>query len=126
MADGNKIWIYEPDLKQVTVRSQGPEEANSPLAILFNPSLLDKQFVVAESGTANGLQWLTLTPRKGTEAPFTSAKLGFNNGLLSKMDFNDSLGQRTTITFTNWKRNLTIAPSNFKFTPPKGVDVIGG
>ena len=126
VADGKKIWVYEPDLKQATVRPQSAEEANSPLAILINPSLLDKNFVVAEAGASNGMQWLTVTPRKGTEAPFSTAKLGFNNGLLSRLDFTDGLGQRTQISFSHWKRNIRIAPSNFKFTPPKGVDVIGG
>lgn len=126
VADGKKIWIYEPDLKQATVRQQGPEEANSPLAVLINPALLDKQFVVAEAGTSNGLKWLTISPRKGTEAPFSTAKLGFNNGLLSRLDFTDTLGQRTQISFSHWKRNVKMSPSNFKFTPPKGVDVIGG
>ena len=126
VADGTKIWVYEPDLQQVTVRQQGAEEANSPLAVLINPSRLDAQYIVKEAGTSGGLQWLSLTPRKGVDGGFTSAKLGFNKGLLQRLDFTDGLGQRTTISFSNWKRNLSIPASNFRFTPPKGVDVIGG
>ena len=126
VADGAKIWIYEPDLKQATVRSQSAEELNSPLAVLIDPGKLDAQFNVTELPASGGLEWISLTPKKKGDTAFQSARLGLSNGQLIRLDFTDGLGQKTQITFSNWKRNLKIAPSNFKFTPPKGVDVISG
>ena len=126
IADGKKIWIYEPDLKQATVSTQSQEEANSPLAVLIDPRKLDAQYTVTEAGASGGLQWLNLKPKKAENSAFSTAKLGLANGKLVRLDFTDIRGQRTQITFSNWKRNLRIAPSNFRFTPPKGVDVIGG
>lgn len=124
VADGRKVWVYDPDLQQATVKPQGPEEQNSPLAALVDPSKLDAQFVVKDAGAAEGLNWLTLAPR-ATEAGFRTARLGFAKGVLAKMVIVDSLGQRTEIRFTGWKRNPSFARGTFTYTPAKGVDVIG-
>ena len=124
VADGKKVWVYDPDLQQVTVKPQGVEEQHSPLAALIDPAKLDAQFVVKEAGTSAGLQWLSLAP-KNQEAGFRSARLGFAKAALVKMEIVDALGQRTEIRFSGWKRNPTFAAGTFKYTPPKGVDVIG-
>ncbi|HZX81748.1 MAG TPA: outer membrane lipoprotein chaperone LolA [Lysobacter sp.] len=127
VADGKTVWIYEPDLQQVTKRPQGAEERSSPLAALTDPSKLDAQFVVQESGKANGLEWITLTPKgDGSSAGFRTAKLGFGPQGLARMQVVDQLGQRTDIAFSGWKRNAALPAATFRFTPPKGVDVIGG
>ena len=125
VADGTTVWVHDPDLQQVSKRPQGAEEANSPLAILLNPSKLDRDFVVKEGGVANGIEWLKLTPRN-SDAPFKSAKLGFGKDGLAQMEYVDALGQRTRITFDGWKRNPGFAKGTFTYVPAKGVDVIGG
>ena len=124
VADGSKVWVYDPDLKQATVRPQGPEEQNSPLAALLDPSRLDARFVVTEEATSGGLSWLQLGP-KGTDPAFRSARLGFGRGGLQRMQVVDALGQKTDISFTGWKRNPAFAASVFRYAPGKGVDVIG-
>jgi outer membrane lipoprotein carrier protein len=124
IADGKTVWIYEPDLQQVTKRPQGAEERSSPLVALTDPSKLDAQFAVKDAGVQNGLEWLVLTP-KGETSGFRSAKLGFGPTGLSKMQVVDQLGQRTDISFSGWKRNAPLPASTFRFTVPKGVDVIG-
>ena len=127
VADGKTVWIYEPDLQQVTKRAQGAEERSSPLTALIDPSKLDAQFAVQESGTSNGLEWVTLTPKgDASSAGFRTAKLGFGPQGLSRMQVVDQLGQRTDISFSAWKRNTALPAATFRFTPPKGVDVIGG
>ncbi|SDQ30971.1 outer membrane lipoprotein chaperone LolA [Pseudoxanthomonas sp. CF125] len=125
VADGKKVWVYDPDLQQVTVREQGSEEQNSPLSALIDPAKLDQQFNVKESGTADGLQWLTLTPKSEGEASFQSARLGFGRGGLSRMEVLDAVGQNTKISFSGWKRNPAFAATTFKYTPGKGVDIVG-
>ena len=125
VADGNKVWIYDPDLAQVTVRPQGVQEQSSPLAALIEPEKLDTMFLVRETGQAEGLEWLSLRPKKGQAASFQSARLGFRDATLVKMEVVDAIGQNTRIEFSGWERNPDFAAGTFQYTPPKGVDVIG-
>jgi outer membrane lipoprotein carrier protein len=125
VADGDHIWIYDPDLEQVTVRQQSLEEQNSPLAALIDPGELDRQFAVGDAGAADGLQWLELTPRKPDDAPFERARMGVDAGGLQRLELFDSLGQRTLMIFSGWQRNPAFAAGTFKFVPPEGVDVVG-
>ena len=125
VADGDHIWIYDPDLEQVTVRQQSLEEQNSPLAALIDPGELDRQFDAREVADAGGLQWLELTPKKADDAPFERARLGLGADGLAKMEMFDALGQRTVMTFTDWKRDPAFAKGTFVFVPPADVDVVG-
>jgi len=126
VADGKKVWIYDPDLEQVTVRPQGEEERNSPLSALIDPSRLARQFDVSEEATPrDGLQWLSLTPKTGADASFQIASLGFGPQGLARMEVVDAIGQRTAIRFDGLKRNPAFAAGTFSFTPAKGVDVVG-
>lgn len=124
VADGEKVWVYDPDLEQVTVRAQGTEEAHSPLTVLTDLSQLDRDFSTSEQGSHDGLTWLRLKS-KDKEPQFAWCDLGFDAGGLARMDFEDSLGNRTTIAFSHWQRNPKLPDGSFHFIPPKGVDVIG-
>lgn len=126
VADGTTVWVYDPDLQQATRRPQGAEEQDSPLAALIDPSRLDKDFVVTDVGKDDGLEWLQLTPRETAGASFASARLGFGDSGLARMQVVDSLGQRTTFSFSGWTRNPAFAKGTFRYVPAKGVDVVGG
>ena len=126
VADGATVWVYEPDLEQATVRNQGEEEQNSPLTALINPAQLDRQYDVSEEAAPrDGMQWLSLSPKRETEASFQYAALGFGQGGLARMEVVDAVGQRTVISFTGWKKNPAFANGTFRFVPEKNVDVIG-
>ncbi len=124
VADGKIVWVVDPDLNQATRRPQGPEEANSPLAILLEPARLERDFAVKDGGNRNGVAWLEVAPR-AADAGFKTARLGFAGGQLSRLEYVDALGQRTVIAFSGWKRNPSFAKGTFAYTPGKGVDVIG-
>ncbi len=128
VADGETVWVFDPDLEQVTRRPQGSREQDSPLAALVDPARLDREYIVAEAGQAQGKQWLTLKPKQADagNAAFESARLGFDANGLASMQVIDALGQKTVIAFSNWKRNPSLAADAFRFVAPKGVDVIGG
>ena len=126
VADGKSIWVYDPDLKQVTQRAQGVEERSSPLAALIDPTRLDREFEVTELPAAQGLDWIELRPRNPENASFESARLGFGDKGLVRMRVVDPLGQRTELTFAQWKRNPSVAGGTFRFSPPKGVDIVAG
>ena len=125
VADGDHVWIYDPDLEQVTVRVQSYEEQQSPLAVLIDPGQLERQFNVAQAGAADGLEWVELTPKGEDDQGFRKARLGFSGAELRRMQLEDALGQQTRIDFTDWRRNPSFAPDTFVFTPPAGVDVVG-
>lgn len=124
VADGSRVWMYDPELEQVTVRIQSTEEAHSPLTVLTNVKQLDQDFKVTEQGAHDGLLWLRLVSR-AQDPQFDHADLGFSADGLARMSFRDQLGATTDIRFSDWKRNVAIPPETFNFTPPKGVDVIG-
>ena len=126
VADGKAVWVYDPDLKQVTKRAQGVEERSSPLAALIDPTRLDKEFLVMELPAADGLEWIELRPRSADNASFESARLGFDDAGLKHMRIVDPLGQRTELRFAGWKKNPSFAKGTFSFAPPKGVDVVAG
>ncbi len=126
VADGAKVWVYEPDLEQATVREQGAEEQNSPLTALINPALLERQYDLSEEAAPrDGMQWLSLSPKRETEASFQHAALGFAAGGLSRMEVVDAVGQRTVIDFSGWKKNPSFAAGTFRYVPGADVDVIG-
>jgi len=124
IADGDNIWVYDIELEQVSVRPQSFDESNSPLAVLLDLAMLDQEFFVSESGNESGLQWLQLKSR-AKEPEFQSAKLGFDKSGLAQMQLTDNFGQRTIIRFSQWRKNTALLASEFKFTPPAGVDVVG-
>jgi outer membrane lipoprotein carrier protein len=124
VADGEKVWIYDPDLEQVTVRAQGTEEAHSPLTVLTDLSQLDRNFTATEQGERDGLIWLRLKS-KDKDPQFEFADLGFDAAGLARMAFKDALGNSTEIHFSSWQRNPKLAADAFRFTPPQGVDIIG-
>ncbi|MEO7433839.1 MAG: outer membrane lipoprotein chaperone LolA [Dokdonella sp.] len=124
VADGSRVWVYEPDLEQVSVRSQNNEEAHSPLTVLTDLTQLDTQFTTSEGGSHDDLVWLKLTS-KAKDPQFDYAELGFDGSSLQRMRFKDQLGNTTDIRFADWKRNPGFAAGTFTFTPPKGVDVVG-
>lgn len=124
VADGDKVWIFDPDLEQVQVRPQGAEEQQSPLTALIDPSELDRQFIVRDGGQEDGVTWVELEPR-GEDAPFSKARLGFSDASLVRMEMTDMLAQRTVVSFSDWQRNPVFQAGTFRFVPPPGVDVIG-
>ncbi|HET9818257.1 MAG TPA: outer membrane lipoprotein chaperone LolA [Rhodanobacteraceae bacterium] len=124
VADGHKVWVYEPDLEQVTVRNQGTEEAHSPLTVLTDLSQLDDEFKATDAGTHDGLEWLRLVSRS-KDPQFEYADIGFDASGPRRMVFKDTLGNRTEIAFSGWERNPDLPAGTFTFVPPKGTDVVG-
>ena len=124
VADGSRVWLYDPELEQVTVRVQSTEEAHSPLTAITDLKQLDRDFTVTERGERDGLTWLRLSS-KAKDPQFDYADLGFDAQGLKRMMFRDQLGAITDIRFSDWQRNVDLPPSTFNFTPPPGADVIG-
>ena len=123
VGDGVKLWLYDADLEQVTVKSLGDVIAGTPAALLAGDNSIEKYFTLKNAGEAGGLEWLEATP-KNKDTSFERIRMGFKGDVLVQMELDDFFGQRTTLKLSRFVRNPTIAPSRFTFTPPKGADVI--
>lgn len=124
VADGEHLFIYDPDLEQVTVRRQIEDEQQSPLLALIDQEERQRQFELKSAGSRDGLAWVELTS-KLEEAQIRTALLGIDGQTLARMEFTDSLGQRTRITFSEWQRNPHFEPGFFRFQVPANADVVG-
>ena len=124
VGDGSKLWLYDTDLEQVTVKPLGEVIAGTPAALLAGDNAIEKYFVLKDAGEGGGLEWLEATP-KNKDTTFERIRMGFKGDALVQMELFDFFGQRTTLKLSKLERNPSIPASRFKFTPPKGADVIG-
>jgi len=128
VGDGERLWIYDRDLNQVTVRKLDGALGQSPAAILAGNDDLERNFEVKEAGLRDGLQWLVAVP-KSKDTTFEAVRIGFRieggASVLAAMELQDSFGQTSVLLFGKMERNPAMPADVFRFTPPKGADVIG-
>lgn len=121
-ADGDKLYIYDKDLNQVTIKKLGNALGSSPAAILFGSNDLEQNFILKEGSAREGLEWLEVTP-KAKDTTFDHIRIGMRNGIPEAMELQDAFGQMSLLSFTNFVKNPPLSADRFKFVPPKGVDV---
>jgi len=123
IGDGRRLWIYDSELEQVTVKRMDKAMGNAPALVLSGNRPLDEEFHIKELGRKDGLLWVQLTPKR-PENDFKGVRIGFGK-YLERMDLEDNFGQVTRIHFTDFQRNPRLSPKLFHFVVPKGVDVVG-
>jgi len=121
-ADGQKLYIYDKDLNQVTVKQLGDALGSSPAAILFGSNDLEKNFTLKDAGAKDGLEWLEATP-KTKDTTFDRIGIGLKDGVPHAMELRDSFGQVSLLTFSKFEKNPAIPADRFRFVVPKGADV---
>lgn len=121
-ADGEKLYIYDKDLNQVTIRRLGDALGSSPAAILFGSNDLEKNFTLKDAGERDGLEWLEATP-KTKDTTFERILIGLKDGVPQAMELRDSFGQISLLTFKKFEKNPQMKPDQFRFEVPKGADV---
>jgi len=123
VSDGTRLYVYDPDLNQVTVkRLQGAIPA-SPASILFGSNDFERDFDVSQDGVRNGVEWIRAVPRS-QDISFQRIRIGFQDGLPVAMELADSFGQTTELHFSAVQRNPKIEAAQFRFDPPVGADVL--
>jgi outer membrane lipoprotein carrier protein len=123
VGDGSRLWIYDKDLNQVTVRKLDRALGASPAALLAGSNEIEKSYALKAAGSEGGLEWLEAVPR-AQDTAFERIRLGLGKSGLEAMELKDQFGQTTVIRFSDVQRNVKLPPESFKFTPPKGADVI--
>lgn len=124
VGDGSRVWVYDEDLAQVTVRKLDQALGSTPAALLAGNNDVMRAFILKDEGTREGLQWIEATPRD-KDGSFAKIKMGFSAAGLQQMELSDNFGQTTYLRFIDLQRNPKLDAALFKFTPPKGADVIG-
>ena len=123
VGDGAKLWIHDPDLNQVTVKRIDNAISSTPAALLAGKDDITALFTLRDAGTAEGLSWVEATP-KAADTGFERVRLGLQGRTLAAMELYDQLGGHTMLRFSGLKANASIPADTFKFTPPKGADVL--
>ena len=125
VGDGEKFWLYDVDLNQVTVKKLDAALGSSPAALLSGSNEIERGFTLRESGNQDGLDWLQAIA-KTQDSSFEKILMAFNaQAELVIMELNDAFGHKTVLRFSDLKRNPQLPASQFKFVPPKGADVLG-
>jgi len=124
VGDGERVWIYDRDLNQVTVRRLARALGSTPAALLAGASDVEKAFELKDAGSRGGLEWLEARPRE-RDAGFEVVRIGFGATGIQAMELSDHFGQRTELRFANVERNAKVDAKEFRFEPPKGADVLG-
>jgi outer membrane lipoprotein carrier protein len=123
LTTGKVLWIYDPDLMQATKQKLDEQVGSTPALLLSgDPRKLAQAFAISEE-KAEGGSVFVLKPL-GKDALFEQMRVRFRNGELVQMELDDTLGQRTDISFSNIQLNPVFGAGHFDFVPPKGVDVI--
>ena len=124
VGDGSRVWIYDEDLKQVTVKKLDQALGSTPAALLAGNNEAMRAFRLSDKGAKDGLEWLEALPRD-KEGSFEKIRMAFGSSGLKVMELVDSFGQTTVLRFTALEHNPKLDPGLFRFSPPKGADVMG-
>lgn len=132
VADGTKVWLYDPDLNQATSRPLAQALGATPAAILAGGSL-ERDFTLTAQADQGGLEWVLAVPRgrarpdapvEGRDALVQALRVGFRGRELAVLELQDSFGQRSRLELRELTLNAPPTPGAFRFTPPAGADVI--
>lgn len=126
VADGQTLWLHDPDLNQVTARRQAQALGSTPAALIATASdlaALRQEFELAPAPDRDGLQWVQATPR-ARDGVLRSVRIGFRGGELAALDIQDSLGQQSALRFGRMEINPALSAETFQFKPPPGADVL--
>jgi chaperone LolA len=119
VADGRELWVYEPDLDQVTVRPIDADTADAPGLLLAGATFPARLFDVAAEEDG----WLRLTPKQ-KDSGLGAVRLKLVGDSVQALQLDDGLGQTTRIELLDQQRNGALPAARFSFEPPPGVDVI--
>ena len=123
VADGHKVWLYDLDLNQVTVRAMSQALGATPASLLAGGAM-DKDFELVNAPAKDGLDWVQATPRQKEGATVQTLRIGFRGKTLAALEIVDAFGQRSLLQFSAVELNPKLADEAFRFVPPKGADVI--
>lgn len=122
VADGSKVWIYDPDLKQASSRKLDSAIDSTPAALLAGGNI-DKDFGLQAEPARDGLEWVLALPRV-KDGTVRELRVGFRGKEPAVIEILDNFGQRSVLQFSGWQSGVAVSRESFSFKPPAGVDVV--
>lgn len=123
VGDGARIWVYDVELQQATVRPMSAALGNTPALLLAGKGNIRTTFQLKDLGQRDKLHWVQMLPKQ-RDGAFDDIRIGFEKGVIRALELVDSFGQTTRITLQGAVENKNIERQRFVFVPPEGVDVI--
>lgn len=126
VCDSKRIWLYDPELEQVTIRNVDQTISGTPAMLLSGEGAnnnLKTSFNIENAQRHEDMLIINLSPKRN-DADFKLVQLALRGVDLVAMSLTDKLGQTTLVEFKQFKRNAVLSDANFAFVAPKGVDVI--
>jgi len=124
LADGERIWMYDEDLDQVTVNDMDDRINGTPLQLLMNAAPLSDGFDIETLGKSDGIDWFGLTPITQS-SDFEQVFIGLRGATIAAFELRDNFGQATQIIISDFEKDIQFDDALFTFDVPEGVDVIG-
>jgi len=125
VADGDRVWLYDMELEQVSHRSQSGMLEGTPVQIFSDKGPLDRHFTLIDSEERDGLNWVVLAP-KNSESQFSTISVALTKeNQLKRMELIDQFGQVTLFLFSKVVRNPVLDDELFIFIPPPLIDILG-
>jgi len=122
VSNSGKVWFYDADLEQVTVKQLDDSVGSTPALLLTGQVDLDEKFVLEDQGQEEDMNWIKLSP-KNEESGFKYILIGLEHGQIGGMELSDNFGQLTRIYFSNVKLNPVLDDELFNFKAPKNADL---
>lgn len=123
LADGERLWIYDPELEQATVKTVETALGAAPIMLLTGERPLAAEFEITPIERRDNLEWVRLRP-KVQDTEFSRVILGLDEDGIKRMILHDQFGQTTVIRLFNVSTNAELSPDTFKFDPPVGTDIL--
>ena len=124
VGDGKKVWLFDQDLNQVTIRKIEAAFSSTPAALLAGRAEVEAAFTLVAGGQSEDLSWVNAEPKQ-KDAGIEKIRMGFAGNDLRVMELADAFGNKTRITLTKLEKNPKLEAKVFTFVPPKGADVVG-
>ena len=128
ISDGDQLYMYDQDLRQVSINSIAKVGGSTPLLIIAGKNI-EKYFTLkniesqAGDESSQNIKWVEAIPKE-EGAGFSKVMLGLTENKLSVMKIVDAFEHITTISFRNAKYNVSLSDNDFLFKLPNGVDVV--
>ena len=128
ISDGDRLYMYDQDLRQVSINSIAKVGGSTPLLIIAGKNI-EKYFTLkniesqAGDESSQNIKWVEAIPKE-EGAGFSKVMLGLTENKLSVMKIVDAFEHITTISFRNAKYNVSLSDNDFLFKLPNGVDVV--
>lgn len=126
ISTGRRVWLIQPDLKQVSHVSIETAKQTTPAVILFAPGDIAKTFKIIprKRRTTAGLDWVELVARKRGNMQFERLYVGMKKNTIRRIVVKDSFGRNTVIKLNNVRTNVRFSPRTFVYSPPSMFDVL--